>query len=317
MSKIESYVRDAKGQPVLQGMLNFPLYGSVGNVMARGHPTQELGERIRQMMRIHSDPHRMPSFLDNHDVDRFLKGGNELALRQSLALIMTLPGIPTLYYGTEQGFKEQRAAMFATGYGSGGRDHFDQRLADRLRHHRHDVYVIGADHHDRVREQVIGEGDNLAQRHPVVAVDIRQIVGAADDRALVIRDGLRQRIAGREVVVGDILLLEQGDRIAADALPFVGHDRWHAYELSWLDARGKPRVATATLTVPCTSPCLIESKSLKLYLWSYRDLGAFHEAVTNTILDDLVAALSPRRMTVETVWKVRGGILTTVTASHP
>ena len=52
--------------------------------------------------------------------------------------------------------------------------------------------------------------------------------------------------------------------IAADALPFVGHDRWHAYELSWLDARGKPRVATATLTVPCASPCLIESKSLKL-----------------------------------------------------
>lgn len=54
--------------------------------------------------------------------------------------------------------------------------------------------------------------------------------------------------------------------IAADALPFVGHDRWHAYELSWLDARGKPRVATATFTVPCDSPCLVESKSLKLYL---------------------------------------------------
>jgi 7-cyano-7-deazaguanine reductase len=50
------------------------------------------------------------------------------------------------------------------------------------------------------------------------------------------------------------------------ALPFVGHDRWHAYELSWLDARGKPVVATATLTVPADSPQLIESKSLKLYL---------------------------------------------------
>jgi 7-cyano-7-deazaguanine reductase len=49
-------------------------------------------------------------------------------------------------------------------------------------------------------------------------------------------------------------------------LPFVGHDRWHAYELSWLDARGKPVVATATLTVPADSPQLIESKSLKLYL---------------------------------------------------
>ena len=50
------------------------------------------------------------------------------------------------------------------------------------------------------------------------------------------------------------------------ALPFIGHDRWHAYELGWLDARGKPCVATATLVVPCDSPNLVESKSLKLYL---------------------------------------------------
>lgn len=49
-------------------------------------------------------------------------------------------------------------------------------------------------------------------------------------------------------------------------LPFLGHDRWHAYELSWLDRRGKPVVETATFTVPATSPNLIESKSLKLYL---------------------------------------------------
>ncbi|KAF1693611.1 NADPH-dependent 7-cyano-7-deazaguanine reductase QueF [Pseudoxanthomonas koreensis] len=55
--------------------------------------------------------------------------------------------------------------------------------------------------------------------------------------------------------------------LAAGApLPFAGHDRWHAYELGWLDERGKPRVATATLQVPATSPNLVESKSLKLYL---------------------------------------------------
>lgn len=52
----------------------------------------------------------------------------------------------------------------------------------------------------------------------------------------------------------------------ADALPFEGMDRWHAYELGWLDARGKPAVATATITVPAHSPRLVESKSLKLYL---------------------------------------------------
>jgi len=50
------------------------------------------------------------------------------------------------------------------------------------------------------------------------------------------------------------------------ALPFAGHDRWHAYELSWLDGRGRPVVETATFLVPADSPNLIESKSLKLYL---------------------------------------------------
>lgn len=50
------------------------------------------------------------------------------------------------------------------------------------------------------------------------------------------------------------------------ALPFVGLDRWHAYELGWLDAQGKPCVATATVHVPSDSPNLVESKSLKLYL---------------------------------------------------
>jgi 7-cyano-7-deazaguanine reductase len=79
---------------------------------------------------------------------------------------------------------------------------------------------------------------------------------------------------------------------------------------------GQPDFATVILTfVPDAR--LVELKSLKLYLWTFRDEGAFHEDVTNRILDDLVAAINPRRMTVETRWNVRGGISTTVTASHP
>jgi 7-cyano-7-deazaguanine reductase len=54
--------------------------------------------------------------------------------------------------------------------------------------------------------------------------------------------------------------------IGQPALPFTGHDRWHAYELGWLDSRGRPVARTATFVVPCDSPCLVESKSLKLYL---------------------------------------------------
>lgn len=61
----------------------------------------------------------------------------------------------------------------------------------------------------------------------------------------------------------------------------------------------------------------VELKSLKLYLWSYRDEGAFHEAVTNTILDDLVAATQPHEMTVTGDFFVRGGITTVVTARYP
>ena len=61
---------------------------------------------------------------------------------------------------------------------------------------------------------------------------------------------------------------------------------------------------------------IVESKSLKLYLWSYRDEGAFHEAVTNRILDDLVTLLQPRSMTVEGDFYVRGGIHTLVRATH-
>lgn len=60
----------------------------------------------------------------------------------------------------------------------------------------------------------------------------------------------------------------------------------------------------------------VELKSLKLYLWSFRDEGAFHEAVTNQILDDLVAATSPRRIEVTASFNVRGGIRTDVVASY-
>lgn len=61
----------------------------------------------------------------------------------------------------------------------------------------------------------------------------------------------------------------------------------------------------------------VELKSLKLYLWSFRNEGHFHEAVTNRILDDLVKLLEPRRMRIEGHFFVRGGIATTVVASHP
>jgi glycosidase len=121
--RIESYVGDGERLP---SMINFPLYGALQDVFAGGQPSAVLGHRIGSMMQVHANPHLMPTFIDNHDVDRFLAGGSEAGLRQALLALMTLPGIPTLYYGTEQGFRERRAAMFAGGWGSGGRDRFDR-----------------------------------------------------------------------------------------------------------------------------------------------------------------------------------------------
>jgi 7-cyano-7-deazaguanine reductase len=77
---------------------------------------------------------------------------------------------------------------------------------------------------------------------------------------------------------------------------------------------GQPDFATITIEYVPDERC-VELKSLKLYLWSYRDEGAFHEAVTNQICDDLVAALAPRKITVNGKFLVRGGITTTVTVA--
>ena len=78
---------------------------------------------------------------------------------------------------------------------------------------------------------------------------------------------------------------------------------------------GQPDFATIRIVYVPDQIC-VELKSLKLYLWSYRNEGAFHEAVINKILDDLVQACRPRKMTVTGDFNVRGGIHTTVTASH-
>jgi 7-cyano-7-deazaguanine reductase len=78
---------------------------------------------------------------------------------------------------------------------------------------------------------------------------------------------------------------------------------------------GQPDFATLHLEYIPDRLC-VELKSLKLYVWSFRDTGAFHEAVTNRILSDLVRALAPRFMRLTAEFNVRGGIFTTIVAEH-
>ena len=78
---------------------------------------------------------------------------------------------------------------------------------------------------------------------------------------------------------------------------------------------GQPDFASIRIHYVPDKLC-VELKAVKLYLWSYRNEGAFHEAVVNKILDDLVQACQPRKMTVVGDFNVRGGIHTTVTAAY-
>ena len=78
---------------------------------------------------------------------------------------------------------------------------------------------------------------------------------------------------------------------------------------------GQPDFARFTISYVPDKLC-VELKSLKLYLWSYRNTGAFHEAVTNKIAKEIIKTISPRRMTVEGDWFVRGGIGTKVKVEH-
>ena len=77
----------------------------------------------------------------------------------------------------------------------------------------------------------------------------------------------------------------------------------------------QPDFATITIRYVADKVCF-ELKSLKMYLWSYRDTGVFHETVTNQILNDLVSVINPRWMEVKTNFWVRGGITTNVVAQH-
>jgi len=78
---------------------------------------------------------------------------------------------------------------------------------------------------------------------------------------------------------------------------------------------GQPDFATITIEYVPAKLC-VELKSLKLYTWAFRDQGAFHEAVTNEILNDIVSATAPNFMRIRAEFNVRGGIYTTVVVEH-
>ena len=126
--EITKYI-GTKQKPEMSSILNFPLYFTINKVFAEGKPTNLLTYRLKasQNRSLFPNPYIVPKFIDNHDVPRFLAKGSIGGLKQALTLLMTTPGIPVIYYGTEQSFSGQRASMFAEGNGSNNKDHFDKK----------------------------------------------------------------------------------------------------------------------------------------------------------------------------------------------
>ena len=98
--------------------MGYPLFSSINKVINVGKRTDILTYRLDAQMRAYPDPFRVINFLDNHDTVRFSSQGDTDGYHQALAILMTVPGIPFLYQGSEQGLSETRQAMFAGGYHS-------------------------------------------------------------------------------------------------------------------------------------------------------------------------------------------------------
>ncbi|MEL7296717.1 MAG: alpha-amylase family glycosyl hydrolase [Pseudomonadota bacterium] len=122
--RVASYL-GSQERPELNSIISFPLHHDFKTVFAQGMPTDHLAYRIQQHMTIYDDPHVVPTFIDNHDMERFLASGDLAGLHQALAALLTLPGIPVIYQGTEQAMTASRHAMFAGGFGA-EHDHFDR-----------------------------------------------------------------------------------------------------------------------------------------------------------------------------------------------
>ncbi len=117
--KVASYL-GTTAKPELSSVLAFPLYGEIERLFATSQPTALMTYRLGKMMdpTLYPNPFVLPTFIDNHDVRRFLSISSPTGedLLQALTFLFTVPGIPVVYAGTEQGFTETRKAMFNGGF---------------------------------------------------------------------------------------------------------------------------------------------------------------------------------------------------------
>lgn len=123
--EVASYL-GTEERPEMNSVMNYPLFGTIQRVFAEMQPTNLLTYRLKSNQRIFPHPEYLINLIDDHNGERFLTRGSHESFRQALLFLLTIPGIPVIYYGTEQDFQQgYRQAMFKGGLGSPDRDHFD------------------------------------------------------------------------------------------------------------------------------------------------------------------------------------------------
>ncbi len=122
--KVVSYL-GSDDVPEFPSLIQFPLREDIDRVFAGGLPTSLLAFRLETFMdeTLYKNPYITPTFIDNHDMARVRSKTLSAGMKQALAFIMTIPGIPIIYQGTEQEFTESRSSMFAGGWQSEDADH--------------------------------------------------------------------------------------------------------------------------------------------------------------------------------------------------
>ena len=125
-----AYFEGTTDAPALKSLIGFPLYTEIRRVIGSGGlPSGHLAYRLQQHMTVYRNPYIVPNFIDNHDTGRFLSVSTMAGLRQALGVIMTIPGIPVIWQGTEQALLESRQSMFKGGHiGGNGRGTNDSDL---------------------------------------------------------------------------------------------------------------------------------------------------------------------------------------------
>lgn len=114
------------GKNMLDSTLDFPLQNILKLMFIGNEPTSIFTENMQQRTKsIYKDPSRLVTFIDNHDMNRWLASGNVDNMKAALTIIMTVPGIPAIYYGTEQEIMIPREAMFKEGYNTADEDRFN------------------------------------------------------------------------------------------------------------------------------------------------------------------------------------------------